>query len=145
MDINKIRDLLRRRNELAGHILKLTENAVFSSNLEKIEEEAERFATLYEKREALVAELAAVHEKIGTGTYSEIKESGDGEAIALLEESEERLRKVLALDERNREIGDGLLHTAKEQIRRINRGRNASLKYSGELVDTDGFLLDNKN
>ena len=143
--MDRFKELLVRRSELCKEVLDLTEGAVFTQSVEEIEAETQRFAELYEKREALISELGSVHSQIGEEGYAALKNSGDEEVLNLLRQSEASIGRIIELDKLNRNAGTSMLETVKQGIKRIKQGRNISLKYSGELLDTDGYLLDNKS
>jgi len=143
-DIENIKSLISRRNELCVKILELTESAGFGHGSGDLEKNAERYTELYEKRDALVAGLAKIHDEIGAEGYALAKESGGAEISALLNESEKRLNRIVELDKYNKEYALLMQKSAQEHIRRINQGRAASNKYS-DSSETDGFLVDNKN
>jgi len=144
VDLGQVTDLIKRRNELSGEVLTLTEGTVFSRDPLEVEAEADLYADLYVKRDAMVTELTEIHKKIGDDGYALIRKTG-GDVLASLTESEERLKRVIELDKRNREFAGEMYETARENIRRINQSRNLSMKYNNEYSSTDGFLVDNKN
>ncbi|MCL2703653.1 MAG: hypothetical protein FWE91_08620 [Defluviitaleaceae bacterium] len=143
-ELGRIKGLLERRNELCTELLELTRSAVFGGKPEDSETDAVIFTELYDNREPVLAELDGVHEEIGQDGYALARSSGDGAVSKLLAESEELLTQLMELDKRNIELGRVMHKDMRENIRRINQGRNISLKY-GAHGETDGYLVDNKN
>jgi len=135
--LENIKSLIGRKNELCAEILKLTEGAVFNGNPEAAEDDAESFAVLYEQRGKLVTELLAVHEEIGGEGYAVAKDAG------ISDKSTDCLKRVLELDKRNMELCAVVREIVLEQIKRINQGRNLSLKYA-DSNKTGGLLVDSK-
>jgi hypothetical protein len=135
--------LLNRRNDLCSEILRLTEEAVFDPRADEIEDEVERYTDLYDKREVLVAELIQIHGDIGNEGYAQIKAAG-GEYSAMLSQSEECVKKIVEIDNRNKAAGEIMYKTARESIRRINKGRSTSLQYES-VDDSGGIIIDSKN
>jgi len=139
---NELKTLIKRRGELCTAILDITENAGFDFNADDIDNDTERYAELYDRREALVNELNSIHSQIGKDGYEQAK--SDAEASRTLTESDEQLKRVMELDKRHKEHGENMHKTALRQIKRINQGRSLNIKYN-EKGDTDGHLVDNKN
>ena len=140
-DIDHIKNQLQLQAELCEKILKLTEDAVFTGDLNDAEQDTDRFEQLYEDRQTYVDELVRVTEAIDK------LPSIDG-IEQLLQEAKKRKDKILArvieLDKQYKAIAESLYKDAKEHIRRINQGRNQSLRY-GDIGETDGFNVDSKN
>jgi hypothetical protein len=131
--------LLLKKRALLEDILKITESAVFSEGeAPNSDEETEAFIELYDKREAVVAELMSTQKLLaGAGPLSQEDRTVSAACDRMLE-------RILELDKRNKSIGKGMYDNIKDNIKRINQGRAASLKYNNPNV-TDGYMLDNKN
>lgn len=136
-------ELFKRKLELAREILRITESTVFTDDPKTIDDETERFIALYDERDALIAELLDVRDEIQMNG-----DEGDQDQLeidALNRQAETCLQKVVELDKRNQDYGKNMLDNVKSSIKRINQGRNISLKYNNELQDTDGYMLNQKN
>jgi len=142
-DLERLNVLLRQRCEITAKIKELTNATVFSHDPEDMESETERFTGLFEGREPLVAELIQVHNEIGEKGYTLAKNTG-GEFLEMLNESDENLKYVELKDKAIKELGETMMKNASDNIKRIKKGRELSLKY-GEHSETDGHLFDNKN
>jgi hypothetical protein len=145
---NEIKDLLIQRDELCKEMLAVTEGVVFTQDVEIIEDETRQFADLYGKRESLFEKLRAINAEIGEERLADLRRMSEGEGgeeLILLLRSDASIKRIIELDKLNMEVGQLMVGNIRDGIKRIKQGRNLSLKYSGELVDTDGFLLDNKN
>jgi len=125
-------DLILKRRELCAEILRLTEETIIDRYPNDAEAESIKYAELYEKREAMVAELIRINNEIG--------EIGQKNPCA---ETEKMIKRIIELDNQNKSAGEMMLETAQEGIRRINKGRNTSLQYE-RRVESGGILVDNK-
>jgi hypothetical protein len=131
--------LLLKKRALLEEILKITESAEFSENPgQNTDAETEAFIELYDRRESVVAELMQTQKLMaGLGPLTQ-------EDRAVSDRCDELLARIIKLDKRNQGIGKEMFKNVRANIKRINQGRAASLKYANPSA-TDGHMLDNKN
>jgi hypothetical protein len=126
----------RRRKYLAGHILEITEHALFSTRPEDVESDTLAYADLYAKRDTLVAEL-------GTLPYSpDFSASAEYQRISL--EANELIRQIIHLDKKYTEQAQTMMAHVKGNIRRLKQGIAVTQRYD-DMPGREGTRLDSKN
>lgn len=138
--------LLNQKSMAVNRILELTQQAHFTGEEACFEEESERFATLYENREAIIAHINAIDATLDTAEYDSITnaEQVDPTHKQVMERIKSTAVEIVKLDKQNIAASEKLSSFLKGNLKQIREGRGASNKYTDVYENTSGFLFDTK-
>jgi DNA-binding ferritin-like protein len=139
-------ELLNRKCAEFCKILTLTQQEHFTGEAENFEDESERFANLYEKREEIALRIQNIDDALSAEEYDDLVEDSENPAH---QQVVERIKSVVAaiieLDEKNMVTSEKIAGFAKGNLKQIRNGRGTSSKYTDVYETTSGFLFDKKH
>jgi type IV secretory pathway VirB4 component len=140
-------ELLNQKSAEFGALLKLTQQEHFTGEAENFEDESERFANLYEKREPIILRIQTIDDALSAEEYEDFAEDSEEDpayqqVMACIKST---VAAIIALDEKNMAASEKIAGFAKGNLKQIREGRGTSNKYTDVYENTSGFLFDKKN
>jgi len=124
---------IAKKIELLKQVYEATKNTVFVGD----ENDAERYVGLFEKREALFAEIYKIDERMA--------KDGAPAPEAELNAVKSVIADIVKLDKENEPYAKQALNSLRDGIKGINMGKNLSFGYVQNLSAGEGIYFDAKN
>jgi len=107
---------------------------------------AERYAVLYEEREALLLQISEIDEAMAEFSAEDFDSPGFKDEIGIInKEKDTGILDIIAFDTAGKANADKFANELKANIRNIRRGKTANIAYQPEMFADDGVYLDKKD
>lgn len=137
--------LLNQKSAEVGKILELTQQAHFTGLKENIEDESERFASLYENREEIISRIQMIDDALSDEAFDDVADSEEPIYKQTIERIKSMAAAIVELDKKNMAVSEKLSGLLRGNLKQIREGRGTSDKYTSVYEEsTSGFLFDKK-
>ena len=135
-------DLLMQKLASLKKILDLSRAARFDDKTD-VEDMAERFASLYARRENIIKQIMKTDEELSSPEFEGFSTSETyGEIISQIKDV---ALQIMVLDDQYSKIAEEVSKELKEGIRKARQGTNIYSAYTDEPAGNRGYSFDTKN
>jgi vacuolar-type H+-ATPase subunit I/STV1 len=140
-------ELLNKKLESLTNMLKATEQEIFTGgdgDEEQINDEADRFAALYEHRANIIASIEKIDEALAAKQLDKNDKAFAKSHNEIAEKITNVAKALVELDKKNVKASKRLTDFLRGNVKKIRDGRGISVAYS-DFGSSSGNYYDSKN